>query len=71
MGLPEPSPSLQEPFKRLASTGGLMGSKGACFCHLETEPSPSQPQMESGGISPVMTQGGPPEGTRGVENKPE
>lgn len=47
-----PSPSLQESFKRLVSTGGLMGSEGACFSHLETEPSPSQPQLESGGISP-------------------
>ena len=52
VGLPVPSPSLQESFKRLVSTAGLTRSKGACFCHWATEPSPSQPQLESGGISP-------------------
>lgn len=43
VGLPVPSPSCQESFKRLVSAGGLTGSEGACFCHWETEPSPSQP----------------------------
>lgn len=51
-GLPVPSPSLQEPFKTPASAGGLTGSEGACLCHRETEPTPSQPQLESGGKSP-------------------
>lgn len=42
----------QESFKRLVSTGGLVGREGVGFCHWETEPSPSQPQLELEGISP-------------------
>lgn len=42
----------QESFKRLVSSGGLVGREGVGFCHWETEPSPSQPQLELEGISP-------------------